>query len=362
MNVNLLPNPFARTALKLTDALLQRVTLHKKFDVIPPSKKLLLCNGGHLGDVVLMTALLKPLKEAFADLKIGIVVGSWSKCAVEDHPLIDWIHVFDHWKTNRGEKRLQRHVETHFSALSEIKKVGYDTSVACPFHFPNFAPLLALSKIPVRIGFDSAGFSPLLTHPQKWSSKPQNAAEYFFDLLKPLGLEKIAPLKPNLSSSKRRIAAPYVVMHMSSGNERIEWEEEKWLELGKRLSTLSYRLVFTGRGLGEFKKIERVRSQLPFSQNCSNIPWQEFVSLIEHAKLVISVETSAGHIAAAFDTPSVLLYTGINPLERWSPLSSKSDVVTHPVPCSPCYKGCKEMSCIKKLELDSVWKHILARM
>jgi heptosyltransferase-2 len=341
MEVKLMPNPFGRWGLTSIDLALSLIFHHSKNQAIPPPKKLLLCHSAHLGDVILLTSLLQPLKEAFPKCEIGALVGSWATCVLEDHPALSRIHTFDHWKTRRGPRK-----PSSLEGLSD-----YDVAIDLPFHYPNFSPLLFRAKIPVRIGFDSAGFSPLLTHVVKWVEKEQSAADYFFELLSPLGVEKKHPLKPWLvTDEKKPYPREYILIHMSSGNPKISWPLHKWRELAQKLK--GHHLVFTGKGLKENSEIAQVIEGIPNAMNlCDKLSWKEFVRWIRHASKVISVETSCGHVAATFDRPLISLYTGINPLIRWSPLSTEAKVITHPMPCSPCYKGCKEMTCLKAIEV-----------
>lgn len=64
-------NKPAKHLLSLVDRFLSPFSKVPK--PIPPPKKLLLCNGTHLGDVILTTSLLPPLKSAYPDLQIDIL-------------------------------------------------------------------------------------------------------------------------------------------------------------------------------------------------------------------------------------------------------------------------------------------------
>lgn len=159
----------------------------KKHRAIVPPSSILLSNTAHLGDIILSTAVLPALKKAFPDCKIGIVLGSWAKPLVKDHPYIDCIHTVDHWKTSRAPlsfyKKYLLYRKSYRKALHEIKARNYSISVDLCFHFPNLAPLMWRAKIPSRIGFATAGCTPLLTHPTAWIYKDQSVVDYFLDLL-----------------------------------------------------------------------------------------------------------------------------------------------------------------------------------
>lgn len=343
-------NKAAKVTLMMLDFFFSFIFFQKKKD-LPLPKKILLSHPGHIGDAVLMTSLLKPLKHHFPKIKIGVVVGSHSRMVVDGHPDIDWIHTVDHFKLNRSSgKRLLTHFKTRKKALKEIKEIGYDISVDCNFHFPSLSPLFWRARIPCRLGYKSAGFSPFLTHKYLWENINQSAAYFFLSLLKaiPTFIWDIA-LKPSLHIKHETLHLPkqsYVIVHMGSGNKIKEWPLKKWGEFLKKLE--GEKIVFTGRGAKENKDILSLMK--PGRINlCNQLSWDEWLSLIKNAKRVFGVDTSIGHISAAFDTPATLLFTGIYPARLWAPLSENIKVISHPMPCSPCFKGkgCKTMNCIR---------------
>jgi hypothetical protein len=65
-------------------------------------RKILIANGAHLGDIVLATSVLPALKQRFPGAQLGMLVGSWSRPVIDQHPLLDWIHTVDHWKASRA--------------------------------------------------------------------------------------------------------------------------------------------------------------------------------------------------------------------------------------------------------------------
>lgn len=351
---------------------------------IKPPKRLLIANFAHLGDAILTTSVLAPLKASFPDLEIGVLIGSWSRPIFEKHPLVSHIHLIDHpflvrAKTSLLRKSTQYLIE-EMRVLSELSRVGYDTAVDLRFHFPSSASLLVRSKIPVRLGFKTAGFAPLLTHPVAWSSPTSlqnnwSTVDYFKDILSHLpGATFPDQLKPSLpcqdpqgfDSIYKRFGLhkkEYLVIHMGSGSPIKSWPKEKWSALAKRLVERGEKLVFTGKGALESQDIIEVTR--PIKDQIVNLAdqlsWEELVCLITHTKGLIAVDTSAGHIAAAVDTPALLLFTGIYPPSLWAPPSSCVQVLTHPVACAPCYqgRGCSSMACLKNLEIDKVFEEAL---
>lgn len=352
-----LHNPFGFALLYTTDILLKTFLPKRISNVSKPPRSLLICNGGHLGDVILTTALLTPLKKAYPNLFIGMAVGSWAKEVVQSHPLVDAIHLIDHWKLNRSKQNT--YLSTRRQALKEIRSARYESAIDCRFHFPNMAPLLWQAKIPLRSGFATAGLSPFLTHTHPWDPKEDRPAMHaFFALLEHFPDVKrfTKDLHPTLCLLPQE-KEDYIVCHPGSGDPRREWSLEKWRSLAMKLTDEGYSLYFTGRGERERTNIETICEGL---KNCINLAdqlgWEQFVLVIQKASLLVGMESAAGHIASAVGTPTVSLYTGMHPLKLWRP--SQSDVLSYPVSCSPCLRGCASMHCVKNISVEEVYNRI----
>ncbi len=116
-------------------------------DAAPPTvKNILICNGVHIGDVVLTTTCCQWIKNRFPDCKIGFLAGSWSREVAEAHPLVDRVHVVDHWFLNRSDtamtQRVSHYVKQIMGVLREINAASYDCAVDCYPYYPNSSVLL----------------------------------------------------------------------------------------------------------------------------------------------------------------------------------------------------------------------------
>jgi ADP-heptose:LPS heptosyltransferase len=370
----LVQNRIINFALLLFDAIL-RLTIFRSgqegLTVVP--NRILIANGAHLGDVVLATAVLQALKSAFPKVKIGVLIGSWSHAVILDHPLVDWIHTVDHWKLNRSGNALwlkwRQYLGTRAKALKEIRSIGYDVAIDLYYFFPNSVLLLWQLAIPMRIGYTSGGLGPLLTHPVDWKNQDISVVQYHAELLRRLGLESqdLELLRPTLPAvNPERSAAftsvlgfssKYLVLHLGTGHKLKEWPMPKWRQLVEYLVSKGCRLVFTGAGAKEHREIEGIIHGLPNCHNlCGLLDWQAFVSTLSQARIVIGVDSIAGHIAAAVGTPSVIIGNGISNPHHWRPQSENCTVLMHEVPCAPCYRkqGCEGMECVQGISAGDV--------
>jgi len=294
--------------------------LHRGTEIGSP-KKILVSNLAHLGDIVVATSILPALKERFPQAEIGFLCGSWARDILLDHPLVSLVHHYDH-------PRLNREGPSPYSfkaALQEIREQQYDLAIDLYPYFPNSVYLLWRAKIPVRIGFTSAGLGPLLTHPVDWEEKEGYLPHYYKDLLPNLNVSPI----PNLPRVKSSIEEEYTICHLGPTHLQKSWSKDKWEELLTLLYEKGEKVILTGRG-------EEEGGLKCFRNMCNSTSWREFTSLICHAKRVITIDSVPAHIAAAYQVPMILL-------------SDNSSLWT------PEYRGCKS------LKISSTPKEVIKR-
>jgi len=379
----LVRNRFANSFLRGVDAILSlRLRSYRQnFSLNQFPRRILLANSAHLGDVLILSSVFPVLKKAFPETKIGLLIGSWSLPVVQGNPMIDWVHTVDHWKLNRSDasmwQKLKRYWRTRRAALNEIKNVEYDAAVDLYSYFPNFIPLLWTAGIPVRIGYISGGFGPLLTHPLRWRNLNQHVSGYHADLLQILPIDKkyfekmrysLPPIDHDSEEEannflKRTSVDPgYIVIHMGTGEKLKEWPVAKWHRLSEKLTAHGYSLVFTGYGLRESDNAWLAMAGLSNCVNlCNKLSWSAFVAVVKKSRLVICVESLAGHIAAAVATPCVAIWSGMANYYHWRPMSELCQILMHSVLCAPCYRGrgCTTMDCVRNVQPDDVYLVVL---
>jgi len=295
--------------------------------------KILISNIAHLGDVILSTSILKVLKSEYPNSKIYFLCGSWSSDILKDHPLIDEIFTFDHFKLNRSNvsffRKLLIHFKTEKRAIDQIRKANISIGIDLRLHFPNSSSLLYKGQIPLRFGYSSGGFSRLFTSSLDYKQNNQHITKDYIDLLNIFLKNKIQDdqLPPYMylkdSSLDQRgilnnIPEDYYIIHIGAGLNSKMLNLQKWKELKEILLSKKINLVFSGNG-----KIEaEIINELIFNNRacinlCNKLSFNEFLSVVKNAKKVICVDTSIIHIATSFDIPLVIFYSKINNHHNW---------------------------------------------
>lgn len=334
----------------------------KKIFDLPPPKKILLCNIANFGDVVISTTVFPVIKKKFPDCEIGFLAASAvGKIVLENHPLIARVHQLDHWALNsickNRCKAFLRYLIQKRQVRKEIKTCRYDVAIDLYSYFPNAIPLLAQCQIPIRIGYPTGGFSNLLTHSMKWDFSNRYIGYAHLHLLQALGIDTQNE-SPLPFYQFKNTQSNHVVVHMGASYILKEWRSDCWVQLVQKLEKLGHKIYLTGKGTGERKLCDWVSSQTSAVNLCDQLSWSDFVSAIQEASLLITVDSVPVHIAAGSLTPTLVLCSGINLPAMWTPPSFSCKALIHPVACCPCLnkKGCASMRCIQEISVDEVFR------
>lgn len=340
--------------------------------VLEQPKAILLVNAGHLGDVIISTALFPVIKDAFPKASLGFLTGSYSRPVVEAHPLLDRTHFLDHWYQSRlGSNAFVRawryHRRDRLAMVRELKEAQYDVALDVRAWFPNLVPLLYHAEIPVRIGYTRVGFGPLLTHTLPYAYDRRHELEHQLDLLRFWGVpdKSLALAQPTLApipdEARRRVTTlmrgngRYRVLHPASSTAVRDWTLQGWAALARNLLAEGVTPVLTGTGARDSAMTQAILQAAPGTvSTVGQLSWKELLALLAAAEAVYSVETSIGHAAAALGRPVIAIYGGMADPAHWAPLGSQ--VVTKPQACLPCFQkgGCSHRSCLLQITVEDV--------
>lgn len=294
-------------------ALAYQLTATRKSKRRLEPKKVLLCNTGRLGDAFLMTQMIPRLEGC----EVGVLVAKEGRGAVEGCPKIAHLHEIEPWYVSsdaKGEKlRKWRHFQKEKKARKE-EFASYDTVLFTNPHFCGLGPLFPNAY---TVGFDSHAdcrhYSKILPwNPSCYLSK------VYEEVLDALGFAK----GPMQSPWQELVSTPliegnYCVMHIGASDKTKDYSSKMWKEVYLGLKAKGMRVYFTGKGQRD--QVEEV-SSLGEENLCDQLSWLEFLRLLAHSKLVISVDTVALHVAAAFKRPLLALYRDAPDQNTWCPL------------------------------------------
>jgi heptosyltransferase I len=162
-----------------------------------------------------------------------------------------------------------------------------------------------------------------------------------------------------------RQVSEFVILNPGGGWVTKNWAPENYAALHQRLRETTKMQTILTWGPGEEHLIERifeasrVAPPITFSTTIS-----QFIALARRAKLFVGGDTGPMHLAAACGTPVVGVFGPTSPL-RNGPFCPEDIVVSHVVPCGPCYKRECEVrtnECMRLVTVDEVHSAVLRRL
>jgi len=312
--------------------------LPRRARVIPKDiRNILLIKPDHLGDVVLFTSVLKPIKEKYPNSNIDVVVGPWSNQILNHNPHIRKVYNVNHYKHNRCSEnvliKLWVFFVTYLRVLSAIRKEQYGAILNFRSYGANLVTLQYFSCSKCNIGFASSGLSPLLDIEVELK-KGQHEVEYFLDILKELGVYKklsnltfqMFPQDGDRIFVDRVIdenkLQKFIILHPGSGDKNRMKDDGFWRDL---LAKESRKIVLCGTA----DERDLVKN-IPFSNAVDLMGVFSLLQLFEfykRAELIYTVESLAGHIASMTNTKTVSFYSDFTDTVRWRPVGSNVEVI-----------------------------------
>ena len=138
------------------------------------------------------------------------------------------------------------------------------------------------------------------------------------------------PLDIQLNTPRQPTPVPAAtVLHVGAAYGSRLWPAERFAAVASALAVAGHNVVFTG-GSGERQRALDVCLQSGLADEAvlaGQLGLGEFAATIAGARLVISADTGAAHLASAYGTPSVVLF-GPAPPEIWGPPPGPHTVLT----------------------------------
>lgn len=355
----------------------------KKTIAAPPKheiKKILLCRNDHMGDVLMLTPVIRAVRDQLPDAKVHVLINSISKPWVGHISGIEKYHFFDHFYLNRKDKSLIKRLIVMLRQIprliKDIKVEKYDIAIDLRPHFGNVIPLLRASNIKFMAGYGSSGFGFLLDKKIEFDQTKHFVENMFkcvscicgeidagrYNMTIDSGSSKddeIDALLKKYDLSKDR---GYIAVHPFSGNDCKMWTAEKWAALINKIGQERGReVVILGSKADRryFANIDRLVT-VKIADLIGQTDFSQLIKIIEWSRLFIGVDSLSAHIAAALSKKVVTVSTGIQDEVLWKPWLFEGSIVSSKMNCSPCYKakGCRHMRCIRNVEVSSVYAEV----
>jgi heptosyltransferase-3 len=316
-----------------------------------------------IGDTVLATPSLFALRRFLPNARIDILLEDWVA------PVLDGSDLVDHVITvaDSGSSRLR--------TARELRRRNYD--VAFNFHGGTTATFFVrASGAPHRIGFSHYQYPFLYNHllssaKDFWQQEKVHSAEQQLALIGSVGVPVndrprsrlvIADNGRTTRVSEWHERGPYAVLHPGTAFFTKQWSPEDFARTADRLAQRGLSVVAVG-SKDEAEILERLRNaaNVPVTA-LSDLTLPEMTALASKARVFVGNDSGIAHIAAAVDTPSVVIFGSSN-RDHWRPWTdAPNEIVYEEFHCQPCagYE-CKEFGdapCIRTVKPAAVFAAI----
>jgi heptosyltransferase-3 len=329
----------------------------------------------HHGDVLLTSPVFQVLKNHAPHSEIDALIYHDTRDMLTDHPAISQVLTIDRqWKDQGFESQARE----EWQLFKTLQSRCYDLVIHLTEHNRGawlarlLGPRYSVARNHPKHGkLWKRSFTHLYPHPR---ATPRHTVELNLDALRRLGIqptleERRLVLVSGLAAEivvtdlllKHEIAdQPFIQIHPTSRWFFKTWPMERVAELCDALHAQGERVVLTSApDEREKKMIEAIlsRTTLPPVDLSGQLSLKQLAALTARAKLFIGVDSAPMHIAAAMQTPVIVLFGPSGDIE-WGPWMVPHRVVTSNHSCRPCGNdgcgGSKVSECLTTLPVSPV--------
>jgi ADP-heptose:LPS heptosyltransferase len=320
-------------------------------------KRILVVRAGALGDTLMVTPLLRALREKLPASEIDVLCSRLAAGILELTPGVARRFALRYRNLPYAISPEKRKI------VRELRARNYDFAILLE-RANRYRFLLERAGVRDVRSFRETPFDP--------------GVHAIVNNLRAAGLEERGgrlDMEVFLSEDDRERAAalssglhpPRIGIHVGYGprgkkrnqSERLKgWSSDNFTEVASGLLARGASLVFTG-SREDRRDVEAILARLPAAGSVLNLAGRtslrELAAVIENLDVLVSVDSGPAHLAAAMGTPLVVLW-GPAILEQVRPLSSRSRIaiLRHPPPCAPCYETPLMKTCRRNVCMESI--------
>ena len=337
-------------------------------------ESILLLKLDHVGDFCLALDSMIVLREAFPRARITLACAPWSVAIAEALGVADEIHPLRFFAARADEPsdafdpvRLGPIANRHFDVAIDLR-IDPDTRV-----------VLDHVNARLRFGYDGYQGKHRLTValPRPTAANADHTFNHQSLLMLRLAQTVIAvagergqagarlrercvprALPPELATASR----PIVALCTGSGRGAKDWPLDRFVRLSQWLIGKLGATVLLLGSADQAQDAARLRDSAPASNLIDMVGKTSLIDaigLLGLCDLFIGNDTGLTHYAARLGTPTVAIFSGIDPTATWAPLGANVTVIRAPVPCSPCHilhlEDCRNgHACMESIPVEAV--------
>ena len=314
-------------------------------------RRVLLVRLDNLGDVLLTTPAFRAIRQALPEAHLALLAGPTGCEVGRLNPDLDETILYRALNED-VYFQLPQDPEREMAAVENLRERNFDAAIIFTSYKQSALPaayLCYLAGIPVRAAGSFEGPGSLLTHRHRYEETVPAKHETLrgLELTDFLGFPPVEPemvLVPGDEDEEgaaklleRHALERFVLVHPGASASSRAYPPERYRQVVEGLAEQSGLPVLVTGGPDEDELARRVAGStgLPLGGETS---FGAFAALVGRAAVVVTNNTGTTHVASALKRPVVTVFAGTNPAEQWGPWRTPNRLLTHPVPCAPCYK------------------------
>jgi heptosyltransferase-2 len=339
---------------------------------LAPIETVLVVKLDHIGDFLLAAPAFALLRRSFPLARITLLCGPWNVALAERSGWFDAVVGMRFFAPLAGDNRPA-------PDLAELAGLGaFDLAIDLRVD-DDTRPVLRQMRARIKAGYAAAGAADLAitlprpaTDPDARGDVRQHRRQLLLNLVAAvLGhdpCDETGALVRRMATAvdPSGWARPVVAISTGSGRAIKNWPLARFIALAQRLRTeRGGTLVLLG-GAEQAADAAAIGAALGGAfvvDLVGKLPLAESFGVLAAADAFVGNDTALGHASAALGKPTVVVFSGIDPLPDWAPLGPHAVAIKAEITCSPCHLSelalCPNRHrCMTGIEVERVWREL----
>jgi heptosyltransferase III len=285
---------------------------------------ILLLQLKRIGDLILTTPAITALRANFPDARLTLVVSN--KCAALVPAIWD---VGQIWTARRNPRDLA----LFFNVAREKFDYCIDFTRTDRSAFLAFLSHAGVRAVSARVLDQSRNRARVYTDFVDVRMRDMHTVDYHLALLQPLrlrfasssvrlALPETARAKADQLRQEAKIDKPFVIFHTGSARREKFWDPARWAKVIEQTGFNHDLDLVLSSGTSPFEQAHVAAIKRQTQQRVADFSGKTdlltLAALIAQARLLVTVDSAPMHLAAAMQTPQVVLFGPTNPF-HWRP-------------------------------------------
>jgi len=316
-------------------------------DAATPLRRILVFRPDHIGDAIMATVLLRPLREKYPNSHIALCVGPWARDLFEDHPLINELIIADlpWWGKVRRRLTNTSAALSPLALILRLRRSPFDLFLDVRSDLRHIL-IGMLGRSRHIIAYNRTGADAALSATVPYHYR-QHEVIKAIRLLEPLGIRVPEPIlflpirqsaHATLAGKLRSAGAPPdspLITFCPQTRVRVkEWPDAHWEQLARGLlaqAAPGLLIAVAGDKTLAFPVPPDLAGRVLLFRGVLTLP--ELGALFARSRLIIGSDSAPLHLAACGATPILALFGPTYP-ELYAPFSKSVTILTGACVCN----------------------------